>query len=368
MRVAIISMEFPPAVGGIAEYLGQVAWRLAAREGYEVAVWAPPAYSASALGFLPEEPQYTRHIIPSSLWKLIRALRAWHPDRVIVGHTDLRLLLAARWVAPQRYLTVTYGNDFLGAQRLWYRGLINHLLAQSRPLVAISRHTAGRLQKLGMPNPVVIYPGADPERFYPPPIPLPPPFTLLSVGRLVPRKGIDVALRVVARLRGTYPDIRYRVAGRGPERRALQHLAETLGLEDHVTFLGGVPADELPDLYREAHLFLLPLREEEQTNSIEGFGMVFLDAAATAVPSIAGRCGGAVEAVRDGETGLLIPPGDEEALYHAVLTLLEDDIQRRRLGQTGRRWVEEEMNWERAVDEFHYWLQGQEGGIRERIA
>ncbi len=354
MRVAIVTLEFPPAVGGIAEYLGQLAWRLGGKSTYEVAVWAPPPFTA--LGFLPEKVTYERYVIPVGLVGLVRALRRWRPDRVIVGHTDFRLLLAARLAVGPRYMAVAYGNDFLGAQRLWYRSAINHLLANARPLVAISRHTAERLRALGMPNPVVIYPGTDPARFYPPPIPLPPPYTLLSVGRLVQRKGIDMALRVVASLRRVYPDIRYRIVGRGPERPALQRLAETLELEDHVEFLGGVHADELPDVYREAHLFLLPLREEDQTDSIEGFGMVFLEAAATAIPSVAGRCGGAVEAVQDGKTGLLVPPGDVDALYDAVFGLLREDERRRALGRAGRIWVEEEMNWDRTVQEFERWL------------
>ncbi len=354
MRIAIMTLEFPPVVGGISEYLGQLAYYMG--KEHDVAVWAPPPYP-SPLGYVPEEVPYQRYTIPSSLWGMIRAVRQWRPDRVIVGHTDLRLLLAARFVAQRRYMTVAYGNDFIGAQRLWYRGIINHLLANSRPLVAISRHTAQRLQALGIPNPVVIYPGTDPDRFHPSPTPLPRPFTLLSVGRLVPRKGIDVALRAVAQLRDIYPDIRYKIAGRGPERPVLQDLAESLDMEEHVEFLGGVPADDLPELYRKAHLFVLPLRREEESDSVESFGMVFLEAAATAIPSIAGNSGGAAEAVRDGVTGLVIPPGDVTATREAIHALLADEERRRQMGRNGRRWVEEEMNWTRVVQNFNRWLQ-----------
>ncbi len=355
MRIAVITLEFPPAISGIAEYLGQLTAHLGAG-GHEVAVWAPPALPARP-GDSPEAPPYQRHVIPTSFRKLILALRRWHPDRIIVGHTDLRLLLAARLVAAQHYMTIAYGNDFLGVQRLWYHGLVNHLLANSRPLVAISRHTAGRLQALGIPNPVVIYPGTDPKRFSPPQVPPPPPYILLSVGRLVPRKGIDVAMRALAHLQQLYPDIRYRVAGRGPERPALQQLARALDIEDRVEFLGAVPADDLPELYRQAHLFVLPLRAEEQANSVESFGMVFLEAAATAIPSVAGNSGGAAEAVQDGVTGLVVPPGDVAAVREAIRALLANDEQRQEMGRNGRRWVEEEMNWKRVVQDVYRWLE-----------
>ena len=353
MRVAILSEDFPPLVGGIAEYVGNLA-RVLARK-HDVAVWTTPPVSPGALHAEDEAP-YARWVLPRTLWGMYRALRRWRPDRVIVGHTQARLLLAARLAAPGRYLAIAYGNDFLAAQREWTRGLVNHLLAQARPLVAISHSSAARLRDLGIPNPVVIYPGTDPQRFSPPAEPPPPPFTLLSVGRLVQRKGLDVAIRAVAELRRQHPDIRYLIGGRGPERPHLQALARDLGVADVVHFLESVPATDLPDLYRQAHVFVLPLRREERANSIEGFGMVFLEAAATAVPSVAGRTGGAVEAVRDGETGLLVPPADVNALIRALARLIKDEAFRRRLGQNGRRWVEEEMNWDRVGREFDRWL------------
>ena len=173
---------------------------------------------------------------------------------------------------------------------------------------------------------------------------------------MVQRKGLDVALRAVARLRRYYPDIRYVIVGRGPERPHLQRLARTLGVDGHVDFLGAVPDEDLPDVYRRAHVFVLPLREETLADSIEGFGMVFLEAAATAVPSVAGNSGGAAEAVRHEETGLVVPPGDEEAVYGAVRLLLDDPERRVQMGQAGRRWVETEMNWQRVVREFQAWL------------
>ncbi len=354
MRIAILSYEFPPAVGGISEYVGQVAWRLAQK--HQVGVWAPPPLYPSSYDEENTPAPYQRFDIPRTSLGLRRALARWRPDRVLVGHTDVRLLLAAWLVTRTRYMAIAYGNDFLGAQRTWHRPLVNYLLAHARPLITISQSSARRLHALGIPNPVVIYPGTDPQRFHPPDEPLTGPFTLLSVGRLVPRKGVDTAIRAVARLRETYPDIRYLVAGRGPERPQLQRLARDLGIEEHVQFLGGVPASELPDVYRQAHVFVLPLREEAHADSVEGFGMVFLEAAATAIPSVAGNSGGAAEAVRDGETGFLVAPSNVDAVTEAVRRFVEDEALRLELGHNGRRWVEEEMNWDRVVRDFEHWL------------
>ncbi len=351
MRVAILTREFPPSVGGIAEYIGQVASRLAQR--HTVGVWAPPPVES---GGMDSTTPYEKYLLPRTTWGVIREVQRWRPDRVIVGHADVRLLVAAWLTAPRTYLTITYGNDFLGAQRLWYRPLVNHLLAQARPVITVSQSSARRLQTLGVPNPVVIYPGTDPARFTPPPVPPSPPYTLLSVGRLVQRKGIDVAIRAMARLREHYPQLRYLIVGRGPERLHLQRLARELGLASCVHFLGAVPAEELPNVYRQAHLFVLPLREERMANSIESFGMVFLEAAATAVPAVAGNSGGAAEAVRHEETGLVVAPGDENAVCAAIQRLLDHASWRERLGRNGRRWVEEEMNWDRVVREMEMWL------------
>ncbi len=354
MRVAILTREFPPTVGGIAEYIGQVAQRLGTR--HTVGVWAPPPVEGSPPA---NGRTYEWHLLPRTMWGVVRQVRRWQPDRVIVGHADVRLLIAARLAAPRAYFAIAYGNDFLGAQRLWYRPLVNHLLAQARPVITVSQSSARRLQRLGIPNPVVIYPGTDPCRFTPPDTPPSPPWTLLSVGRLVQRKGLDVAIRAMARLREHHPHVQYLIVGRGPERLHLQRLARDLALEDHVHFLGAVAPKDLPAVYRRAHVFVLPLREEGVANSVESFGMVFLEAAATAVPAVAGDSGGAAEAVRHGETGLVVAPGDEEAVYTAVHRLLDDAPWREDLGRNGRRWVEEEMNWDRVVRDIEIWLQAQ---------
>ncbi|NOZ28443.1 MAG: glycosyltransferase family 4 protein [Chloroflexi bacterium] len=342
MRIALLTLDFPPGVGGVQTYLYEIACRLAKR--HELIVVTPVGASPDA-----EEP-FRRVVLPSSTpWAFARSLGALRPDRVLVGHAHPRLLVPAALVARGRYGAIAYGNDYLAAQRRWHRPLFNWLLGRSRPLVTITRANAELLRRLGLPRPVVVYPGTDPTRFRPPPSPPESPFVLLTVGRLVPRKGIDMVLRVLPALLAEFPGLRYRVAGDGPDRPRLERIARDLGVAHAVEFLGRVPDERLPDLYRSAHVFVMPAREEREAASMEGFGIVYLEASASGLPVVAGRSGGAVEAVREGETGLLVPPDDPEALTRTLRDLLGDAALRRRMGQAGRRWVEEEMNWDRAA-------------------
>jgi phosphatidylinositol alpha-1,6-mannosyltransferase len=221
-------------------------------------------------------------------------------------------------------------------------------MRRSSPLLANSNAMAERLQALGMYSPLVVFPGANPDRFAPAGTPPPEP-VLLTVSRLVSRKGIDTVLCALPALLEEFPALRYRVGGQGPDRENLEALARQLGVSEAVEFLGFIRDDELPELYRSASIFVMPAREEVEAPSVEGFGIVYLEASASGLPVVAASSGGAVEAVRHGETGLLIPPDDPAQLNEALGRLLRDPELRRRMGQNGRRWVEEEMNWDRAA-------------------
>ncbi len=148
--------------------------------------------------------------------------------------------------------------------------------------------------------------------------------------------------------------LQYWIAGDGPQRAALGRLARNLGVEHAVSFLGDVSHNassgvipNLPELYRQATIFVLPTRVDRETGP-EGFGIVYLEASASGLPVVAARSGGAAEAMIENETGLLVPPDDPPALTKAILRLLNDSGMRDRMGRAGRRWVESEMNWDRA--------------------
>jgi phosphatidyl-myo-inositol dimannoside synthase len=173
---------------------------------------------------------------------------------------------------------------------------------------------------------------------------------LLSVARLARHKGIDTALRALSRLRDRYPDLRYAVVGSGEELGPLEEEARLLGVADRVRFLTDVPDRDLPAIYNCAEVYLGVSRLMEQR--VEGFGISIAEASACGIPVVAGRSGGIPEAVRDGETGLLVDAERAEAVGEALCLLLDDPALRARLGAAGRRAVETYYNWDRVAGDL----------------
>lgn len=345
MKLAILTLDFPPGIGGVQTYLHEIARRLG-RE-YTIEVITPVGGDLLSGASLERTKPSPGNII--GFW---RALNRFQPNRILVGHAHPQLLVAAALCAPGKYAAIAHGNDYLAAQRRWHRLIFNLLLAHSHSLITTTNANAERLQQLGLPRPVVIYPGTDQGRFTPAEAPTPFPPVLLTVGRLVPRKGVDTVLRALPRVLRVQPDVEYRIVGSGPDRPRLITLARELQIGSSVKFMGNVPDEHLPALYRNAHVYVMPAREERQSASIEGFGIVYLEASACGLPVIAGRSGGAVEAVLHGKTGYLVDPHAPDALADTLIHLLQDHELRARLGARGRQWIEEEMNWDRAAQEL----------------
>ena len=166
----------------------------------------------------------------------------------------------------------------------------------------------------------------------------------MSVSRLVPRKGMDVLIEAVGILSRERPDLTLAIAGGGRDRRRLEMKARRSGARVH--FLGRVSEEELPLLDGAADVWAMCCRSRWFGLEQEGFGIVFLEAAATGVAQLAGRSGGSDEAVVDGQTGLVVKrPRDVVAVTAGLKRLLDDPELRSRLGAEARR---------RAVAEFDY--------------
>jgi len=149
------------------------------------------------------------------------------------------------------------------------------------------------------------------------------------------------------------PDVRYAVAGAGAvaEREKLEQLARTLGVAERVHLLGEVSERDLPALYALAAVYVGASRRAERIG-VEGFGISLVEASACGLPVVAGNAGGVPDAVRDGETGLLVPPEDPAAFAAAICRLLADAELARRIGAAGRRAVETYYNWDRVVGDL----------------
>jgi phosphatidylinositol alpha-1,6-mannosyltransferase len=197
--------------------------------------------------------------------------------------------------------------------------------------------------------------GTDPERFRPldaaplrARLELGARPVLLTIARLVPRKGIDSVLAVLARVRASVPDVAYVVAGEGPDRERLEQLARREGVMDIVRFAGAIANDELPSWYSLGDVFVMPSRSDPP--DVEGFGIVFLEAAACERPVVAARAGGVPDAVADGVSGMLVEPGDAEGLARALVELLRDSARRADLGRRARERVLSEFTWDRVAE------------------
>ncbi|MDE0142212.1 MAG: glycosyltransferase family 4 protein [Caldilineaceae bacterium] len=344
--VALLTMDFPPSVGGVQRFLFELSRRVGRHCRLTVAV---PQGDAS---LFQEEP-FSLISLPSSMpWHYARVLATLRPHVTIVGHAHPRMLLPAALLSRKRFIGLALGNDFEVAQRRSHAPIFNRLLASAHPLVTISRANSQRLQYLGLPAPEILYPGTHPDRFTPPAVPPAGPPVLLTVARLVPRKGIDIVLQSLPQLLDKWPHLQYWIVGNGPSRPSLAQMIQKLGVTNAVRFLEEVSDSELPQIYRRATVFVMPVRTDYHDGGVEGFGIVYLEASASGLPVVAARSGGAPEALIENETGLIVPPDDPAALTQALIRLLEDPDLRQRMGRAGRRWVETEMNWDRVGRQF----------------
>jgi phosphatidylinositol alpha-1,6-mannosyltransferase len=173
---------------------------------------------------------------------------------------------------------------------------------------------------------------------------------LMTVARLTRHKGIDVGLKLLALLQSGYPELAYAVIGSGEELAELQKIARSLGVSERVRFLTKVPDRDLPALYNCAEIYLGLSRRLPE--NVEGFGISLVEAGACGIPVVAGRSGGIPDAVREGETGLLVDSENTEEVSTAVRALLDDPLLARRLGAGGRRAVETHYNWQRVASDL----------------
>jgi glycosyltransferase involved in cell wall biosynthesis len=166
---------------------------------------------------------------------------------------------------------------------------------------------------------------------------------LLSVGRIVHQKGLDLAMRALGELKEFHWE--WRIVGDGPHLHILQSLAKELGIENRVHFLGWQSREQLIDSYKEANVFLFPSRHEGMPNAM-------LEAMASGLPVIASCIAGSEELVLDGKTGYLFPSEDIESLRTALKKILSDPALREQMGRAGRLHTETNYSWESTARQY----------------
>jgi phosphatidylinositol alpha-1,6-mannosyltransferase len=280
----------------------------------------------------------------------------------------------ARWLQMRHgvpYGVIAYGTELLLLDAKIHRSAFKRwsarqLLGNAAVVVAISEWTAtlarSVLERLGchaLARGVQVVPlGTTPEHFRPGVDPrdvrarygLEGGRWLLTVARLEWHKGIDTVIKALPAVRAAHPGTRYAVAGVGDRGPQLEQLARELGLGDAVRFLGAVADADLPALYNAADLYVGASRRHDLL--AEGFGISLVEASACGLAVVGGRSGGVPDAVREGETGILVDPDDPEAVAAGINRLLGDAALRQRLGAAGRRAVETFYNWDRVAKDL----------------
>lgn len=377
----LLAFNFPPHGGGIARLLGELASRYPPGS-LLVSTGAHPGSAASDARF---PHPIDRVGIRATRLRTIHGLVRWTARASALARRgrpgfawcgELKPAgYPARWLAARRglpYGLVVYGTELLLLDAKIRRSAFKRwtgrqLLGGAAVVVAISRWTADLarsvLESVGCTalagNVRVVPLGTTPSHFRPGVDPRPArakfgldggsgPW-LLTVSRLEWHKGIDTVIKALPAVRAAFPVAppRYAVAGVGPRRPQLERLAADLGLGDVVRFLGFVADDELPALYNAADLYVGASRRVELL--AEGFGIAIVEASACGLAVVGGRSGGVPDAVRDGDTGILVDPDEPAAVAVGIERLLRDGELRRRMGAAGRRAVETFYNWDRVA-------------------
>jgi phosphatidylinositol alpha-1,6-mannosyltransferase len=367
----LVTNDFPPKLGGIQSYLWEL-WRRLDPDSFTVLTTphdGARAWDAAQAFRVERVPK--RMLMPTrAMGRHIDSLAAETGAGLVMLDPALPVgLVGPRLSRP--YGVVLHGAEVTVPGRLPVsRPLLGRLLRGAAEVVAAGGYPAAEAERAaGRPLPVtVVPPGVDTERFRP----LDPEArakararfglpedgrVVLSLSRLVPRKGMDVLVEAAARLASTRPDLVVAIGGNGRDRARLDRLVSRTGAP--VRMLGRVPDNDLPDLYGCADVFAMLCRTRWGGLEQEGFGIVFLEAAACGVPQVAGDSGGAAEAVADGETGVVVGrPSDAGAAAAALAGLLDDPTRSRAMGAAARS---------RAVAEFGYdRLAGRLGEVMSR--
>ncbi|MBI4253278.1 glycosyltransferase family 4 protein [Candidatus Uhrbacteria bacterium] len=177
---------------------------------------------------------------------------------------------------------------------------------------------------------------------------------IITVGRLVPRKGHEYILRALPGILAERPDVLYCIIGDGPYRVTLEGLVEELHLTQSVHFAGPLSDGAIAQWYAASFAFIMTPVDID--GDVEGFGIVYLEAQSFGKPVIGSRTGGVPEAIHDGVTGLLVEPKDVVAIQHAILRILHDPGLAQRFGDAGRKRVAEEFSWKKQAEKLQYLL------------
>jgi len=314
------------------------------------------------LMFLILKPKIFMKVI-QNVTNLVPYLKKLNFDIIVGGNSGwiLSLVHILSRIFDKKLISIAYGNDFLIRNPL---SLKTYYFRNTDKIIVINnqmKQIIKKMHQLTEDQLEIIYVGLDLKEFEVKKTKIElrkefnipeNQFVLLSVGRHVPRKKFDLVIKAVSEIKKLKPslNIKYFLIGDGQETLYLQNLTKRLNLESQIVFLGSCDLEKRNKFYKLSDIFLMPV--ETKKHDIEGFGIVFLEANYYNVPVIGTATGGIVEAIVDGETGLLIKPNDLNDLVKKILYLYENENVRKKMGEKGHNRVINEYSWQKIVDDY----------------
>jgi phosphatidyl-myo-inositol dimannoside synthase len=359
--IALATQCFGPDFGGIEILMTGLADALAA-SGCETEVFADRIRRQDPVDFARPYPiRRFGSVRPLRRWLKRRALAAAAGPRLAGVFADSWKSVAAIPAGVGPIAVLAHGNEIPQELEGARARQVRAALGRARTVVASSQFTAEMVRRVLGSTPcevVVVNP------------PLPPQQVagaaalaaldariagrspvVSTLSRLEPRKGVDTMLAVLPQLRQRFPRVVYLVGGGGSDLPRLRERAAALGVEAQVEFLGRLPDEQAKAaLYERSDVFAMPVRRVDA--SVEGFGIVYAEAAWRGVPSLAGAEGGAADAVLDGKTGFVRPGDDQPAVLEALTALLADERLRAGMGEAARRRACQDLAWPNALPRY----------------
>jgi phosphatidylinositol alpha-1,6-mannosyltransferase len=360
LKILVVTNDFPPRVGGIEHYVAELLRHLSGNISATVLtsehVDAPAfdcSFPASVIRWAP----YPLLPSPRLARAVVEHVRRESVDVVVFGAT-LPLAMIAGSVRRRTGVPIvmfTHGVEPVVASVPLASRLVRRLVSHATIVTAVSRWAEDRLRSAVGTGPRIeqLPPGIDTDRYHPGvsgaatrdryglgagPV-------IATVSRLVPRKGHDRLIGALPAIAREFPAVRLFIVGGGPSRERLQRLAARHGVTSHVVFAGPVSAAELPSCFAAGDVFAMPCRSRWWGLDTEALGAVYLQAAGVGRAAVAGQAGGAPEAVRHGETGVVVDGGQSAAVAAGVLRLLRSPGEAQSFGSTAAAWVHRELTW-----------------------
>jgi phosphatidyl-myo-inositol dimannoside synthase len=374
-RTLVVTNDFPPRPGGIQTFIHELIRRLPSDDVlvYTSRFRGFEAFDAEQPFDVVRENTYVLLPTPSVRRRAGHLARAHGAEAVLFGAAAPLGLLAPslRSSGVRRSVGITHGHEAGWAGYPVTRQVLRRVGEGLDVMTYLGGYTHARISRAlstaAAARMVQLSPGVDASVFHPDvdgasvraSLGLAGRRVVVCVSRLMPRKGQDTLIRALPAIRHQVPDAALLLVGGGPHRTTLHKLASDTGMGEHVVITGSVPFSALPAHYAAGDVFAMPCRTRHLGLDVEGLGIVYLEASAVGLPVVAGRSGGAPDAVLEGQTGQVVDGEDVAEVAATVAGLLADPARRASFGAAGRDWVQRDWTWDGAAARLAAVLRGE---------